>query len=80
MSDTPEVRLLDERGVEVRFLLHDAIDVDGITYYLVEAADDPEQVLVLKESGGELASVDGAELETVLALLDAAGDPEGGSD
>ena len=42
------VTLLDEDGAERRFRLHDAFDTDGHTYYLVESADDPEQVLLLR--------------------------------
>ncbi len=75
MSDeagTPEeVTLLDEAGVEHRFLLHDAFDADGSTYYLVEAGDEPDQVLLLKETGAGLESVDGEELDRVLAALEA---------
>jgi hypothetical protein len=78
-ADDPQVvTLLDEAGSELRFLLHDAFDADGRTYYLVEAADDPEQVLLLKETEGQLESVDGDEFERVLALLEAEG-PEGDS-
>lgn len=72
-----EVTLLDESGAERRFLLHDAFDANGRTYYLVEAADDPEQVLLLKETGDGLESVDGEEFERILALLEAE-EPEGG--
>lgn len=72
-----EVTLLDESGAERRFILHDAFDADGRTYYLVEAADDPEQVLLLKETGDGLESVDGEEFERILALLEAE-EPEGG--
>lgn len=65
-----EVVLIEEGGTERRFLLHDAIDADGTTYYLVEANDDPEQVLLLKEVARGLETVQGAEFDRVLALLD----------
>ena len=71
------VTLLDEGGAEHRFVLHDAFDTDGHTYYLVEAADDPEQVLLLRETGEGLESVEGPEFERVLTLLEA-DDSEGG--
>jgi hypothetical protein len=73
-----EVMLLDESGAERRFLLHDAFDSEGRTYYLVEAADDAEQVHLLMEAEGVLESVEGAELDRVLALMEADG-PQGGS-
>jgi hypothetical protein len=72
------VTLLDETGAERRFVVHDAFDTDGHTYYLVEAADDPEQVLLLRESEGVLESVGEEEFERVLSLLEAE-DSEGGS-
>jgi len=71
------VTLLDEGGVERQFVLHDAFDTDGHTYYLVEAADDPEQVLLLRETDRGLESVDGPEFERVLTLMEA-DSPEGG--
>jgi hypothetical protein len=73
------VTLLDEDGAERRFRLHDAFDTDGHTYYLVESADDPEQVLLLRETDRGLESVDGPEFDRVLSLLEA-DDPEGGSE
>ena len=72
MAEEPEhVTLIDEAGGERRFLLHDAFDADGTTYYVVEAADDPEQVMLLKETEDGLESVDGDELERVIGVLEA---------
>jgi hypothetical protein len=71
-ADGPQhVTLLDESGGERTFLLHDAIESEGWTYYLVEAADDPDQVLLLKETDGLLESVGGVEFDRVLAELEA---------
>lgn len=79
MTDAPdpEVTLFDEAGIERRFILHDALDAGGKTYYLVESADDPEQVLLLGETEGGLESVSQEEFDRVLALLEA--EEEGGS-
>jgi len=77
MIDEPdqpqEVTLIDEAGAERRFLLHDTFDADGDTYYLVESADDPEEVLLLKEAAGTLETVDQEEFDRVIALLEAEG-------
>ena len=70
-DESQEVVLIDEGGQERRFRLHDAFDLDDVTYYLVEASDDPEQVLLLKESPTGLESVEGDEFDRVLALLEA---------
>jgi len=65
-----EVSLIDESGKERRFRLHDAFDLEGKTYYLMEAFDDPEQVLLLRESGGTLETVEQEEFERVIKALD----------
>lgn len=70
-AEPVEVSLIDESGAARRFLVHDALDADGSTYYLVEAADDPEQVLLLKETSGELETVGGEEFDRIISLLEA---------
>jgi uncharacterized protein YrzB (UPF0473 family) len=70
-NGTPEtVTLVDEDGKEREFSLHDAFDVDGVTYYLVEDRKNPELVLVLREEEGRLATIDGAEFDRILAILE----------
>lgn len=72
MDDEPqEVSLIDEGGRERRFRLHDAFDLDERTYYLVEAIDDPAEVLLLRDAEGGLETVEGPELERALAVLEA---------
>ena len=39
-------------------------------YYLVENVDDPEQVLLLREAGGGLETVEGEEFQRVIAALE----------
>ncbi|OLB90791.1 MAG: DUF1292 domain-containing protein [Chloroflexi bacterium] len=65
-----EVTLIDEAGVERRFKMHDAFDLDGVAYYLVEDAGDPESVLLLREAGSGLETVDGDEFTRVMAALE----------
>jgi hypothetical protein len=69
-GEDPVVSLLDEMGRERRFRMHDAFDLDGSAYYLVEATDDPDLVLLLKESAGGLETVDGDEFDQVLKRLE----------
>jgi hypothetical protein len=70
VEEAEEISLLDEAGVERRFRLHDAFDLEGAVYYLVEAVDDPDVVLLLLERSGTLESVEGAEFDRVLQLLE----------
>jgi len=65
-----EVTLIDEAGVERRFKMHDAFDLEGIAYYLVEDAADPDRVLMLRETGSGLETVDGDEFQRVMQALE----------
>ena len=70
-EETPRsITLIDEGGRERRFTMHDAFDLDGVAYYLVEDVDDPDQVLLLRESEGGLETVDGDEFKRVMAALE----------
>jgi Protein of unknown function (DUF1292) len=64
------VALIDEEGKELLFALHDAFDVEDVTYYLVEGVDDPELVLVLREQDGKLISIDGDEFDRIMRMLE----------
>jgi hypothetical protein len=65
------VSLIEEGGRELSFRVHDVVDVDERTYYVVEAVDDPDQVLVLREEeGGGLEALRGDELDRVLDAME----------
>ncbi len=71
-GDAPEeVTLVDESGRERKFRMHDAFELEGATYYLVEGWDDPEEVLLLREvEGGALVTVEDDEFQRVMKALD----------
>ncbi|HEX4215302.1 MAG TPA: hypothetical protein VIA06_18425 [Candidatus Dormibacteraeota bacterium] len=70
MDDEPsEIELIDEGGQPHSFLVHDAVEVDGQTCYLVESVDDEDLVLVLRERDGNLEALAGGELDLVIQLL-----------
>lgn len=73
-DESQKITLIDESGAEREFRLHDAFDYEGATYYLVEAADEPEMVLLLRESGGALETVGADEFDRVVAGLEAEGE------
>jgi uncharacterized protein YrzB (UPF0473 family) len=64
------ITLIDESGSERRFRLHDAFDLESVTYYLVEGWDDPEEVLLLREREGALETVEDDEFQRVMKALD----------
>ncbi len=51
-------------------MLHDAFDHEGGVYYLVENVDDPSQVMLLRESGAGLETVEDEEFQRVIAALE----------
>ena len=71
MTGSDMVTLVDEDGVERQFTIHDAFDLGGSAYYLVEKVGDPTQVLLLKELEGGLETVEGDEFTRVIAALEA---------
>ena len=74
MAETePEVVLIDEAGREQRYRLHDVFDFEGVSYYLVESVDDPDEVLLLREQDGTLETVEGEEFDRVIDALEAEG-------
>jgi hypothetical protein len=69
-DDAQPITLIDETGVERRFRLHDAFDLEGVPYYLVEAENDSSEVLLLREGTGGLETVDGEEFKRVITALE----------
>jgi hypothetical protein len=65
-----EVTLIDEDGRERSFRMHDAFELEGSTYYLVEGANDPSEVLLLREKEGGLETVEDEEFQRVMAALE----------
>ena len=64
------ITLVDETGAERRFTMHDAFELDGAAYYLVEDVSDSTQVLLLRETASGLETVDGDEFARVMKALE----------
>lgn len=69
-SSPQEVTLIDETSTERRFRLHDAFELEGVPYYLVEDTSDPDRVLLLRETKQGLETVDGAEFKKVMQAIE----------
>ena len=50
--------------------MHDAFDLEGVSYYLVEDVSEPERVLLLRETASGLETVDGEEFGRVMSALE----------
>jgi uncharacterized protein YpiB (UPF0302 family) len=70
MAEPEEVTLVDETGVERRFALHDAFDLEGVAYYLVEDVSDRDRVMLLRETDAGLETVDAEDFERVMQALE----------
>ncbi len=70
-QDAPQpITLIDESGNEHTFRMHDAFELEGVAYYLVESAEDSSEVMLLREAGGGLETVEDAEFQRVMAALE----------
>jgi hypothetical protein len=49
--------------------MHDAFELEGVSYYLVEDAADPDEVLLLRETDTGLETVGGEEFDRVMGAL-----------
>lgn len=77
MKPEPRIELVDESGAARFFTMHDAVDLEGVSYLLVEASDGGDEVLVLRERSDGLEAVDGEERDRVLsAMAEAVDDDE----
>ncbi len=65
-----EVTLVDDAGVERRFRMHDAFELEGAAYYLVEDVKNADHVLLLRETSGGLETVEGEEFDRVMTALE----------
>jgi hypothetical protein len=65
-----EVTLVDDAGIERRFRMHDAFELEGAAFYLVEDVEDADRVLLLRETAGGLETVDGDEFDRVMRALE----------
>lgn len=65
-----EVTLVDDAGVERRFRVHDAFELDGASYYLVEDVKNADRVLLLRETADGLETLDGDEFDRVMRALE----------
>ena len=71
------VELIDETGQRQEFHLEDVFDLDGDTYYLVQAAAAGQQVLLLRQTPAGLETVVGEELDGLIARIESQEEQEG---
>ena len=78
MPEVPEpdgevqtIELVNEKtGEEESYLVHDVVEIEGETYYVLQAEADAERVLILRRDGEALVTLDDEEHDRVVEQLE----------
>jgi uncharacterized protein (DUF1778 family) len=57
-------------GEEETYLVHDVAEIEGQTYYVLQAEADADRVVILRREGESLVTLDEDEHERVIAQLE----------
>jgi Protein of unknown function (DUF1292) len=65
------IELVNEKtGKEESYVVHDVVEIEGETYYVLQAEADEEQVLILRREGDSLVTLDDEEHDRVVEQLE----------
>jgi hypothetical protein len=65
------IELVNEKtGEEESYLVHDVVEIEGETYYVLQAEADEDQVLILRREGESLVTLDEEEHDRVVEQLE----------
>jgi Protein of unknown function (DUF1292) len=65
------IELVNEKtGEEESYLVHDVVEIEGETYYVLQAEADQDQVLILRREGESLVTLDDEEHDRVVEQLE----------
>jgi hypothetical protein len=71
------IELVNEKtGEEESYVVHDVVEVEGETYYVLQAEVDAERVLILRREGESLVTLDDDEHDRVVEQLEEYEDEE----
>jgi hypothetical protein len=66
------IELVNEKtGEEESYLVHDVVEIEGETYYVLQAESDEDRVLILRRDGEALVTLDEEEQDRVIEQLEA---------
>lgn len=66
------IELVNEKtGEEESYVVHDVVEIEGETYYVLQAEADEDQVLILRREGESLVTLDDEEHDRVVEQLEA---------
>ena len=65
------IELVNEKtGEEETYLVHDVVEIEGETYYVLQAEVDEDRVLILRREGESLVTLDDDEHDRVVEQLE----------
>lgn len=78
MPEVPEpdgevqtIELVNEKtGQEESYVVHDVVELEGETYYVLQAEADAERVIILRREGDALVTLDDEEHDRVVEQLE----------
>src|SRR5437870_13629646 len=66
------IELVNEKtGEEESYVVHDVVEIEGETYYVLQAEADEDRVLILRREGESLVTLDDEEHDRVVEQLEA---------
>jgi uncharacterized protein (DUF1778 family) len=71
-GEVQTIELVNEKtGEEETYLVHDVVEIEGETYYVLQAEADEARVLILRREGESLVTLDDDEHDRVVEQLEA---------
>jgi hypothetical protein len=65
------IELVNEKtGEEESYVVHDVVEIEGETYYVLQAEADADRVLILRREGESLVTLDDDEHDRVVEQLE----------
>ncbi|HEY4845246.1 MAG TPA: DUF1292 domain-containing protein [Candidatus Dormibacteraeota bacterium] len=70
-GEVQTIELVNEKtGEEESYVVHDVVEIEGETYYVLQAEADEDRVLILRREGESLVTLDDEEHDRVVEQLE----------
>ena len=70
-GEVQTIELVNEKtGEEETYIVHDVVEIEGETYYVLQAEVDEDRVLILRREGESLVTLDDEEHDRVVEQLE----------
>jgi hypothetical protein len=70
-GEVQTIELVNEKtGEEESYVVHDVVEIEGETYYVLQAEADEDRVLILRREGESLVTLDDEEQDRVVEQLE----------